>query len=115
MKTKTTRRAPPDDPAQREAWKALQELGSVGPATAKDFILLGFTKPEELRGQDAQKLYERLCKLTNSKQDPCVLDVLRCAIAQAENPRLPEKWKNWWAWTPYRDLAKGSLPPPLRR
>ena len=107
--------APPDDPAQRESWKAFQELGSVGPACAKDFLLLGFKKVADLKGQDPNKLYTRLCELTKSKQDPCVEDVLRCAVAQAENPRLPKKWKDWWSWTPYRGLAAGELPPPLHR
>ena len=112
---RSKRAAPPDDPAQRESWKAFQELGSVGPACAKDFLLLGFKKVADLKGQDPNKLYTRLCELTKSRQDPCVEDVLRCAVAQAENPRLPKKWKDWWTWTPYRGLAAGELPRPLRR
>jgi len=107
--------APPDDPAQREAWKAFQELGSVGPACAKDFLLLGFRSVSELRGQDPNRLYTRLCELTRTRQDPCVEDVLRCAVAQAQDPRLPEKWKHWWTWTPYRGLPAGELPPPLAK
>jgi predicted DNA-binding transcriptional regulator YafY len=107
--------APPDDPAQRETWKAFQELGSVGPACAKDFLLLGFRKVSDLKGQDPNKLYARLCELTKSKQDPCVEDVLRCAVAQAENTQLPKKWKDWWTWTPYRGLPAGELPPPLAK
>lgn len=107
--------APPDDPAQREAWKRFQELGSVGPACAKDFLLLGFRQVSDLKGQDPNALYTRLCQLTNSRQDPCVEDVLRCAVAQAEIPALPKKWKDWWTWTPYRGLSAGELPPPLSR
>ena len=107
--------APPDDPAQREAWKAFQELGSVGPACAKDFLLLGFRKVADLKGQDPNKLYTRLCELTKSKQDPCVEDVLRCAVAQAEFPGLPKKWKDWWTWTPWRGLSAGELPPELKK
>jgi hypothetical protein len=107
--------APPDDPTQREAWKAFQELGSVGPACAKDFLLLGFRKVADLKGQDPNRLYARLCELTRSKQDPCVEDVLRCAVAQAQDPRLPKKWKDWWSWTPYRGLAAGELPPALAK
>jgi hypothetical protein len=107
--------APPDDPAQREAWKRFQELGSVGPACAKDFLLLGFRKVADLKGQDPNKLYARLCELTKSKQDPCVEDVLRCAVAQAEIPGLPKKWKDWWSWTPWRGLSAGELPPELKK
>ena len=54
-------------------------------------------------------------RLTKSKQDPCVEDVLRCAVAQAQDPRLPKKWKDWWSWTPYRGLAAGDLPPALAK
>jgi predicted DNA-binding transcriptional regulator YafY len=107
--------APPDDPSARESWKAFQELGSVGPACAKDFLALGFRKVADLKGQDANVLYARLCELTQSKQDPCVEDVLRCAVVQAEHPRLPAKWKNWWTWTPWRGLSAGALPPELSK
>jgi len=107
--------APPDDPAARESWKAFQELGSVGPACAKDFLALGFKKVSDLKGQDPNELYRRLCELTKSKQDPCVEDVLRCAVAQAEIPALPKKWKDWWSWTPWRGLSAGELPPELRQ
>lgn len=115
LQLKKKRSAPPDDPAQRESWKAFQELGSVGPACAKDFLQLGFRKVSELRGQDPNRLYTRLCEITRSRQDPCVEDVLRCAVAQAEDPRLPAKWKQWWAWTPYRGTPAGSWPPALAR
>lgn len=112
---RSKRSAPPDDPAQREAWKNFQQLGSVGPATAKDFLLLGFREVADLKGQDPLALFARLCELTNSRQDPCVEDVLRCAIAQAEHPQLPQKWKDWWSWTPWRGLSAGELPPELRK
>ena len=114
LELKRKRNAPPDDPEKRESWKAFQELGSVGPACAKDFLLLGFRKVADLKGQDPNRLYTRLCELTRSRQDPCVEDVLRCAVAQAEYPRLPEKWKQWWAWTPYRGTDAGALPDVLR-
>ena len=109
------RNAPPDDPGQRESWKAFQELGSVGPACAKDLLLLGLRKVSDLKGQDPNRLYARLCELTKSKQDPCVEDVLRCAVVQAEFPALPKKWKDWWTWTPFRELSVGELPPELRK
>ncbi len=107
--------APPDDPEEREAWKAFQELDSVGPACAKDFLLLGFRKVADLKGQDPNVLYARLCELTKTRQDPCVEDVLRCAVVQAEIPNLPKKWRDWWTWTPFRGLSAGELPPELRR
>lgn len=104
----------PQDPAERAAWRAFQQLGSVGPACALDLVQLGFRSIEELRGQDPNELYVRLCELTNCRQDPCVEDTLRCAIAQAERPELPERWRQWFHWTPLRGQPAGTWPPELR-
>ena len=66
------------------------------------------------RRESSARVLDRI-ELTNSKQDPCVEDVLRCAVAQAEHPALPKKWKDWWTWTPWRGLSAGELPPPLAK
>jgi predicted DNA-binding transcriptional regulator YafY len=104
----------PKDPAERAAWREFQRLGSVGPATAADLLQLGFRRIDDLRGQDPIALYERLCALTGRRQDPCVEDTLRCAIARAEQPELPERWRQWHRWTALRGRPAGSLPDELR-
>jgi predicted DNA-binding transcriptional regulator YafY len=109
------RRNGPQDPAERAAWKAFQQLGSIGPACALDLVQLGFRAVEELRGTDPNELYTRLCELTGARQDPCVEDTLRCAVAQAERPDLPEKWRQWYHWTPLRGQPAGTWPAELRR
>lgn len=91
-----------------------QQLGSVGLETARDFVALGFECVDDLRGHDAKELYARMCELTRSRQDPCVEDAFRCAIAQAEHPDLPARWREWHRWTPLRGSAPGTLPPELR-
>ncbi|MBL8735430.1 MAG: hypothetical protein JNL12_03305 [Planctomycetes bacterium] len=100
----------PSDPATRASWRTFQQLGSVGPATAGDLVLLGFRTIDELRGQDARVLYERMGAETGSRQDPCVEDVFRCAIAQAEHPDLPERLRQWHHWTPLRGEPPGTMP-----
>jgi len=100
----------PSDPATRAAWRTFQQLGSVGPATAGDLVLLGFRAVDELRGQDARVLYERMCVETGTRQDPCVEDVFRCVIAQAEHPELPERLRQWHHWTPLRGEPPGAMP-----
>ena len=100
----------PSDPATRAAWRTFQQLGSVGPATAGDLVLLGFRAIDELRSQDARVLYERMCAETGSRQDPCVEDVFRCVIAQAEHPDLPERLCQWHHWTPLRGEPPGTMP-----
>lgn len=109
------RHGAPADPDERQAWREFQQLGSIGPACARDLVLLGFRRIEELCGQDPNVLYARLCELTGSRQDPCVEDTLRCAIAQAEAPELPAKWKQWFQWTRLRGQPAGTWPPELRR
>jgi predicted DNA-binding transcriptional regulator YafY len=110
----TLRGKAPVDRDQRAAWRAFQALGSIGPACALDLVQLGFRKVEDLRGQDPVELYTRLCELTGARQDPCVEDTLRCAIAQAEAPDLPDKWRQWYHWTPLRGQAAGTWPKELR-
>jgi hypothetical protein len=74
----------------------------------RDFDQLGVRSVEQLAAADADELYERLCALTRSRQDPCVLDVFRCTVAQARNPRLPAEQRNWWYWS--RKRKAGRIP-----
>lgn len=105
-----TKSGAPSDPGERAAWRTFQQLGSVGPATAGDLVRLGFRRVDELRGQDARELYERMCALTGTRQDPCVEDVFRCVIAQAEHADLPERLQQWHHWTPLRGQPPGAMP-----
>jgi len=85
----------------------LRDLRGVGPAIEKDFKLLGVKSIEDLARRDGGELYLRLCDLTHSRQDPCVLDTFRCAVAQARNPHLPAEQRNWWWWS--RTRKQGAL------
>lgn len=52
----------------------------------------------DLKGADPQELYERLGRLEETRQDPCVLYVFRSAVYYASHKRHdPEKLK-WWNW-----------------
>lgn len=80
----------------------LIDLVSVGPAIVRDLALLGITRVDQLRGQQATDLFEELKRVSGKRQDPCVLDVFTCAIAQAENPDLPDEQRQWWYWSRVR-------------
>lgn len=82
--------------------RTLAELQSVGPRTAEDLAKLGIARVEDLRGQDAHALWERLCRESGVRHDPCVEDVLAAAIAQAEDPELPAERRTWWYWSRVR-------------
>ena len=82
--------------------RELGELISIGPATLKDFEMLGIRSVEELARRDPQRMYEKMGRLTGQRQDPCVLDTFCAAVAQAKNPRLPAEKCQWWWWSKKR-------------
>jgi hypothetical protein len=74
-------------------------IPGVGPSLARDLDMLGIKAVPDLAQRDPQQLYDELCRLTQSKQDRCVLYVFRCAVYFAANARHdPDKLK-WWNWS----------------
>ena len=86
--------------------RELRDLTSIGPAMLSDFEKLGVRNVRELARRNPEKLYEQLCKATGQRHDICVLDVFRCAVAQARSPRLPAAQRNWWYWSRLRKENK---------
>jgi hypothetical protein len=84
----------------------LKGLRNVGPATLRDFALLGIEKRAQLAQANADELYARLQHLTNSRHDPCVWDVFAAAVHQARTGEA----KNWWEFTPVRKARKARVP-----
>lgn len=82
--------------------RPLSVLEGVGKAMQRDFLLLGIQTVADLKGQNPLKLFKKLEKITRQKQDPCVLDVFTCAIAQAEDENLAPEKKKWWYWSRLR-------------
>ena len=71
----------------------------------KDFEALGIRSVEQLARQNPKKLYDKLCDITGTRQDPCVLDTFTCAVAQARDPNLPDEQRNWWYWSRVRKAS----------
>jgi len=82
----------------REKIIVLTDIPNIGPATARDFRLLGIEEPEQLRGHDPFQLYDRLCNLTGKRHDPCVIDVFISAVRFVEGAPA----KPWWEYTAER-------------
>lgn len=82
--------------------RGFRDLISVGPAIERDFALLGVKNVDDLAKRDPQVLYRQLCRKTGTRQDPCVLDVFRAAVAQARDPKLPAEQCVWWYWSRVR-------------
>lgn len=78
---------------------ALKELDGIGKKMLGDFAQLGINTVDQLAAANPDELYDRMCALTRTRQDPCVLDTYRCAVAQARDPNLPAEQRNWWWWS----------------
>lgn len=93
----------------------LTDIPNIGPAMAGDLRLLGIESPMQLDGQDPVALYLRLCRLTEVRHDPCVLDTLMAAVAFIER----DDARPWWAFTEARKrdwpAVEAQLPHRLRR
>ncbi|MFZ2988829.1 helix-hairpin-helix domain-containing protein [Ideonella sp.] len=81
----------------------LTDLPNIGPAGAKDLILLGYARPEQLVGADPVQMYEELCTRTGVRHDPCVLDVF-ISVTRFMGGEAP---RAWWDYTAER---KAMLP-----
>lgn len=92
---------------QRE--RKLQDLISVGPAIQRDFEMLGVHSVSDLALRNPEVLYHELCRKTNTRQDICVLDTFRAAVAQARNPRLPVEQCVWWYWSRVRKTEPAKV------
>ena len=83
---------------KRSGIKQFRDIPNVGLAIEKDFFALGLDKPIELIGQDPYQLYSDLCRITQKRHDPCVIDVFISAVKYMEGGPL----KKWWEFTEER-------------
>ncbi|MEI8605764.1 MULTISPECIES: helix-hairpin-helix domain-containing protein [Pseudoalteromonas] len=88
----------------RENVRKLTDLPNIGKAGAADLELLGIIKPDDLEGHDPYEMYERLCILTGSKHDPCVIDVF-ISVTRFFNGDEP---KAWWDYTAERKRLQAA-------
>lgn len=78
--------------------KQLKDLKNVGDETLKDLHLLGIRTVEDLSNKDPTQLFHELERRTNTRQDPCVWDVLAAIIHEASGGEPAA----WWKWTHQR-------------
>ena len=82
--------------------RRLRDLWSVGPAIERDLNSLGVHSVAQLSRRSPDRLYRQLERTTGKKQDPCVLDTFRAAVAQALDPDLPIEKCVWWHYSELR-------------
>ncbi len=83
----------------------MRHLAGVGKSIEGNLRDLGVSTVAELARREGLELYRQLCEKTGVRQDPCVLDTFRCAVAQARNADLPQEQRNWWWWSRQRKAA----------
>lgn len=81
-----------------EILENFRQIPGVGLSIAEDFWNLGFRSVTELKDQDPEALYLRLCNYQRIQVDRCMLYVFRCAVYYASNEiHDPDRLK-WWNW-----------------
>lgn len=76
------------------------KIPGVGISIANDLYNIGIKQPDDLKGKNAESLFDASNKYAGAVQDRCLLYVFRGAIYFAETPPdecEPEKLK-WWNW-----------------
>ena len=82
----------------RACLKALTDLPNIAKAGAGDLRMLGYTQPSQLIGQCPFEMYERLCVLTATRHDPCVIDV----FISVTRFMAGDESQPWWRYTAER-------------
>jgi hypothetical protein len=86
------------DDAKTKTLKELQVIPGIGKSLSVDLWNLGIRKVSDLVEKNPVVLYNKLNKITGTRQDPCVLYTFRCAVYFASAKKLDAKKLKWWYW-----------------
>lgn len=78
--------------------KQLQKIPGVGESIARDMQSIGIKSISDLKKQNPEKLYQRLCEYKASPVDRCMLYVFRCAVYYSSHTMHDPKLLKWWNW-----------------
>lgn len=78
--------------------KELQAIPGVGKSIAADLYSIGIRSVKELKNNDPEELYLKLCVKQRAHIDRCVLYVFRCAIYFASHKKYNPELLKWWNW-----------------
>lgn len=82
----------------------LTDIPNVGTATAADLCRIGIATPADVRAMQPQAAYEKLCRVTGQRHDPCVLDVFMAAHHFMNGGAA----QPWWAFTAQRKALQAA-------
>jgi hypothetical protein len=83
---------------KRSSSKDLEQIPGVGKNIAQDIANIGIHSVGQLKDQNPEKLYQKLCDFKASPVDRCMLYVLRCAVYYASNTEHNPQLLKWWNW-----------------
>jgi len=86
----------------------LQSIPGVGPRIAWLLMDLGFRRASDLRGADAERMYQDLCDQRGQSVDRCVLYTFRCAVYYADNASHDPDLLKWWKWKDSKANAEST-------
>ena len=78
--------------------REFRQIPGVGNRIAEDLWNLGLRSISDLKNQDPEALYMRLCALQGTRVDRCMLYVFRCAVYYASNDVHDAELLKWWNW-----------------
>jgi len=80
------------------ALRDLRVIPGVGREVAEDLWNLGYRSVQDLKNQDPETMYERLCAQQGTTVDRCMLYVFRCAVYYASFEKHNPELLKWWNW-----------------
>jgi hypothetical protein len=84
--------------AKKSVLREFRQVPGVGKSIAEDLWNLGLRSVSDLKKQDPEDLYLRLCALQGMHVDRCMLYVFRCAVYYASNDIHDPELLKWWNW-----------------
>ena len=78
--------------------KEFRQIPGVGKSIAEDLWNLGLRSISNLKNQDPEALYTKLCAYQGTHVDRCMLYVLRCDVYYASNNTYDAELLKWWNW-----------------
>jgi hypothetical protein len=94
---------------QQDSLRDFQRMPGIGPSMADDLWRLGYRSVAELRDEEPEAMYRRLCDLTSAHVDRCVLYVFRCAVYFASNEAHDPELLKWWNWSDQRMTVRDQV------
>jgi len=87
-----------DEREKQAVLKEFRQIPGVGKSIAADLWNLGLRSVSDLKDQDAEALYMRLCAYQETHVDRCMLYVFRCAVYYASHDAYDAELLKWWNW-----------------